>query len=903
MRQNVQFLWFRQLFSRNLLWLVMMAMVGTLLHGELLAIDVKIEIDIKANFGAKRNPDGDDPRCIPARRGICFEKITIGLGLGNVRASLDEDRRHIKLRLTERPSYNETIRKDSLLLDEDIMLPQDISRALGSDWKLKIIAGGYALDYSTDKLGIISVNVEEVGNPPVMSLVAEDGGGAVAGALVGSLAGGVGALPGAIVGGCTESIIKGVADLIDKWLGYAVLPTDELPPNTGNPYDSVGIKHNRILRDYFARMYPYYKTTQLVDFLEENKAKYGLSSILEISEIEKIINHPSPKGTRTEDYVEYYVSRLPADIDTVAFSNLMTDLISSYEDHRYILEWHSKAVTATNEYLKTLDEKNQPIMGSMLSVFIYSTAFWSKVYSAEKPNSLVRGGIIEDFFKSLVDTYRNGVTDGGCVGGGWGSLIKLITHKNSFNLNAGNPVVDFDKRNPYDSAGYRHNKILSGYLESGKTILSLEEYYDFIIKNQTTLGIKNPLSVAELDTLFHAPTLKDESIEELLSNVHRYLPKDFDTKEFDKLLEKILSAIDENNPKKVNEFIIGEGSDYLATLDSTYKPIIGNAFSVMRWSTWWWWSYHKPVKAKKDKARIVIGFGEGRNICTPAFSLCTIDILPDPKYKEVIYDREQTVWAYVDDEYLHIDFTEQFGALDTALVLSSDMWVDFAVSNMLGLEESALKLKAGSYTIDKGPKIGPFPSGPPPFNPYGTIKIPYITSKLVASCYPKSGKLCDKDGGTCLVMFPRDKESKQIPFVITSINSDTLKPKRASIEFLSKLAYEGPGFMIEDDLELGDDLSKALGGTSLSIVKDIYSVNYSRNRNGYIEVELVEKTSSVEEDAVMFEECVSQEGSRVTYFDVLGKEVDSSSILKGQLYLKVVYCGNGVKHIFKVIGN
>ncbi|MFA7327640.1 MAG: hypothetical protein WC121_13300 [Candidatus Kapaibacterium sp.] len=679
--------------------------------------------------------------------------------------------------------------------------------------------------------------------------------------------------------------ISGGAGTIDHLLTKGVvypIQNPELFMNLENSSDSAGILHNIILREYFNEGNTTISGLHYMDFIKRKSQSWGINYNITVSEIDKIIELTEQTGENNEDYVDYLVPGLPTDIDTTTFKLMIAQLLNNLSDNGYRMGWDNEVVLATNNYLKTLSTENKLVMGCFFAVLRYSTAYHWGSLNSEKADfiRIPSEGIKRDIFGALVGASSNGIWagpegNGGCTGAGLLSAKRLLSYLNNYNFPV-EPNITFDSKNPFDSVGLIHNRILNEYIAEGNKTINAQMYYDFIEKNKSKWGLDSTPTVSEYQALLDTPYPPNESTRDLLLYMHNYLNIGIDFEQFDDLVTRIMQEIENNNPIEADRIITTEGNDYINSIDPEFRPQIAIFFSVYRHSMVFW---RDTRYLSTPQSRLNLGLG-GRFYCNNVFSICKMRI-PGPF--EPWEFQGQMVWANLDKDKLTIDFTEYNGELDTALNLTEDLRLDYDVAKTLGGEN--LLIKAGTYEIDYST------------NKYGTVIMSCISNGYGASCELARGSNCDPGMGACLVMFPTDKSPKQIPFVITNLDTKN----KAKIEFLSELDQEGDIFNIDKDIELGSELSILLGGKKKKIIGHSYPIDYSTG-HGFVIVDLNETITGVNDDNIENTDCLNLPGTSIIYFDLMGKQIEKENLTHNGLYFQVIQCASGERQVLKFIG-
>src|SRR5690554_1199505 len=110
------------------------------------------------------------------------------------------------------------------------------------------------------------------------------------------------------------------------YAGNATPSKTKVKNNSNNPFDHVGIRHNLIVKDFHQTRVEY-SDEKFIDFIEQNKSKYGIEENRYIT-----VEYLREQGEKinslksNEDFINFVLNELPKEVDKNEFANFLNSV-------------------------------------------------------------------------------------------------------------------------------------------------------------------------------------------------------------------------------------------------------------------------------------------------------------------------------------------------------------------------------------------------------------------------------------------------------------------------------------------------------------------------------------------------------------------------------------------------
>jgi hypothetical protein len=172
--------------------------------------------------------------------------------------------------------------------------------------------------------------------------------------------------------------------------------------------------------------------------------------------------------------------------------------------------------------------------------------------------------------------------------------------------------------------------------------------------------------------------------------------------------------------------------------------------------------------------------------------------------------------AVVRNGKLSLDLTKSTGFQETTLPIDEDIVLDDATSHALGYKQ--VTVKKGTYQVDYSR------------NPNGSVDLDVAARGIVVTIYIGRFSQGCSGFGFCGIVIESAVADRAVKGAL-SLDGDML-----SVDLLGAAPDRKDVLTIDEDIELDPAIARSLGAQRLVIRKGEYSVDYTKNPNGHVEI-------------------------------------------------------------------
>ncbi|HVZ37852.1 MAG TPA: hypothetical protein VHI13_01115, partial [Candidatus Kapabacteria bacterium] len=197
-----------------------------------------------------------------------------------------------------------------------------------------------------------------------------------------------------------------------------------------------------------------------------------------------------------------------------------------------------------------------------------------------------------------------------------------------------------------------------------------------------------------------------------------------------------------------------------------------------------------------------------RSMDCQGFGICSITIGRDPLANALGAAR-------LNGNTLHLDFASKLPQQGSALVIDEPVTVDSAFA----LGASSLVIPAGTYPVDYSN------------NPNGSVNLPVQRIGITIDVeIGRKSKDC-RGFGICSISVSLDIDLALKTPAVATLNGNTLH-----LDFTSTLPQQGNALVIDEPITVDSATARALGATSVVVLPGTYTVDYTKNPNGSVDL-------------------------------------------------------------------